>query len=448
MKVLVLGGDGRTHAIASKLLSSPLVTEIVCSPGNGGTAPLIPMVKLDETNVADVGRWAFDEMFDLIVPTGSASLRAGLVDEVLSLQVGVCGPPKRAAEFECSRCRTKEFLVRHNLPTAQGRAFGDLATAEKYLATLPLPVIIKSDVPDEGERTYDDRFAALEGLRDLFQLPGNAARGLVVESFLKGARVAFSVLTDGRTAVPFLPVRLYDRVEEGDVGLCAAGVGAHTSHSQFARQLGDYLLTRLIKPVIAGIERDNLPYWGILGIDCIITAEGPRITALRSSMREGEAQVVFPRLEDDLLPYIQAAITRRLHELPAPRWNSNVTVGIGLIARGYPNNFRYGGSITGLETLDDGILTFHSSTANPMAELPYTLQRDRGLNIGKALGGLLGMRGISSSMVLHTTGGLVMTIVGQGATLAGARGRALINAERVQFESRTFRTDIAAKEFG
>jgi phosphoribosylamine--glycine ligase len=453
MKVLILGDDGRAHALAWKLFNSSLVHELICAPGNGGTAPLVPAADLEIGDAAAIARWAFDEGVDIIVPAGSRALHGGLVDEVVSLHIGVCGPSQRSAALERSRCQAKEFMLRSNLPTAPGRAFTDLATAEKYLATQPLPVMIKADHPDAGEASFDDRYAALEGLRELFNtrtLEG-ANDGVVIESYLEGARVVLSAFTDGRSAVPLLPVRLYDRVEEGDTGSRARGVGAHTSDSTFARRLAEYMHRKFIMPVVAGLARDGLPYWGILGIDCVVTESGPRLVGMRSSMREGEAQVVLPRLEDDLMPWIQAMIAQRLHELPAPVWSPVASVGIGLMARGYPHHFPTGGLVRGVEDLDEGVLAFHSSTENP-GGLRYTPRAGGGSSLS-LLGGLgvslpIFGGGAAGGAATYTTGGLVMTVVAQGATLAGARGRALINAERVMFDGRTFRADIAAKEFG
>ncbi len=453
MKVLLLGDDGRAHALAWKLFNSPLVDELICAPGNGGTAPLVPAAALELVDAAAIARWAFDEGIDIIVPAGSRALHAGLVDEVVALHIGVCGPSRRSAALERSRCQAKEFMLRANLPTAPGRAFTDLATAEKYLATQPLPVMIKADHPEAGEASFDDRYAALEGLRELFNartLEGTND-GVVIERYLSGARVVFSAFTDGRAAVPLLPVRLYDRVEQGDTGAPARGVGAHTSNSTFARRLAEHLHQKFIVPIVAGLVRDGLPYWGILGIDCIITESGPWLVGLRSSMREGEAQVVLPRLEDDLMPWFQAMIAQRLHELPAPAWSPVASVGIGLMARGYPHHFPTGGVIRGVEDLDEGVLAFHSATENP-AGLRYIPRVSGAPSLGRSSGRgpSLPSFGASSAGVgaTHTTGGLVMTVVALGATLAGSRGRALISAERVMFEGRTFRSDIAAKEFG
>jgi phosphoribosylamine---glycine ligase len=453
MKVLLLGDDGRAHALAWKLFNSPLVDELICAPGNGGTAPLVPAAELDLADAAEIARWAFAEGIDIIVPAASRALQAGLVDEVVALHIGVCGPSQRSVALERSRCQAKEFMLQTNLPTPPGRAFTNLATAEKYLATQPLPVMIKADHPDAGEASFDDRYGALEGLRMLFNARTLAGsnNGVVIERALSGARVVFSAFTDGRTAVPLLPVRLYDRVDQGDTGALARGVGAHTSNTTFGRRLAEHLHQKFILPIVAGLAHNGLPYWGILGIDCIITESGPWLVGLRSSMHEGEPQVVLPRLEDDLLPWVQAMIAQRLHELPAPVWSPVASVGIGLMARGYPHHFPTGSVIRGVEDLDEGVLAFHSATENP-AGLRYTPQMAGTPGLGRASARTPSLpifgAGAAGTSATYTTGGLVMTVVAQGATLAGTHGRALINAERVMFEGRTFRSDIAAKEFG
>jgi phosphoribosylamine---glycine ligase len=447
MNVLVLGNDGRAHAIAWKLLNSSRVQSVVCAPGNGGTAPLALHVDLDLESPIGVARWCFDEQFDIVIPAGTTALRAGLADEALSLQIGICGPAQRTVELERSRCRIKEFLLRYQIPTAPGRAFSDLATAEKFLAAQPLPVIIKADSPSGGEQIYQDRYAALAGLRSLFAAPSlEAGQGVVIEAFLPGARVVLSAFCDGKTAVPLLPTRLYDRVGDGETGALAPGVGAHTGASNFARQLSDYMHRRLLARVVEGLAAEGLPCWGIIGVDCIVTADGPRVTGLHFAFREGEAEVVLPRLQDDLAPWLQAMLAQRLHELPPPQWSPTPSVGMGIFAAGYPISFPYGGAIRGLDELDEGVLAFHHATANPAVMMMYTPKRSQA-DLNQTIGRLFGMGGLGVGSGLHSTGGLVMTVVAQGATLAGARGRALINAERIQFEGRSFRSDVAVKEF-
>lgn len=442
MKVLVLGNDGRAHALVWKLFNSPLVSEIICMPGNGGTGQIAPSVDLESDDPATIARWVFDEGVDIIVPASSRPLQQGVVDEVVAFHVGVCGPSQRSTVLAHSRCRAKEFMLQHQLPTAPGRAFTNLATAEKYLAIQPLPLCIKADHPVAGEVIYHERHAALIGLRDLF-----AARplegpndGVVIEQYLQGPRVVLSAFTDGRTAVPLLATRLYDKTEVGDQGAFAPGIGAHTGESRFAYLLRDYLHQKFILPTVEGLAKEDLPYWGILGVDCIVTNNGPRLTGLRCSLREGEAQVVLPRLEDDLLPWIQAMISQRLHDYPLPTWSPMPSVGIGLFAQGYPHHFATGGLIQGLEDLDEGVRVFHNATETP-SSLTYTPRSNRSSS-------LLGMLvGTIPNHTLHVAGGHPLTIVVMATTLVEAHQKALRNAERIVFGGRSFRTDIGAKEF-
>jgi phosphoribosylamine--glycine ligase len=442
MKVLVLGDDGRAHALVWKLFSSPQVSELLCGPGNGGSSILAPQVDLDQTDTATVARWAFDENVDLIIPATGAPLWAGLVDEVVSFHIGVCGPAQRTTRIEQSRCYAKELLLRYDLPTAPGRAFTSLATAEKFLATQKLPVAIKADHPDAGEGVFAERYAAMEGLHQLFaaRSPGGSGEGVVIEACLSGPRISQSAITDGRASLPLLPVRIYDHLREGDEGTFAPGMGACTGTSPYAGKLREFMHGRLIAPLVAALDREGLPLWGFVGIDTIVTSQGPRITALRCALRDGEAQVVLPRFEDDLLPLIQLAIARRLDQAPAPRWRDEVSVGFGLVAQGYPHHFPVGGAINGLTDLDEGVLAFHNQTsnANGLRYTPASGSRSR-------LSSLIMGSGVQRP-ALATTGGHVLTVVASGVTASSARARALVNAERIAFPGRSFREDIGQRE--
>lgn len=435
MKVLILGGDGRAHTLVWKLFNSPLVNQIYCIPGNGGTSQLATAVDLDLADVAGVARWAFDQAIDMIIPAESPLLRQGLVDEAVAFGVNVCGPPQRAALLEYSRCAAKAFMLRHKLPTTPGRPFDSPITAEKFLATQTMPVIIKADNPTLGEAVFEDRYAAIAGMHDFFAMRpihGENA-GVVVEAYVRGPRVVMSAFADGNTVVPLLPVRLYDRLDDNDSGPQAPGVGAHTGNGRYATLLTTFLDQKLLQPIGAGLAHDSLPYWGVLSIDCVIGADGPKLTAIRTAFHESEAQVVLPRFEDDLFPWVQAMLAKRLHELPPPRFTPLASVGLGLVARGHPNYFATGGAITGVEDIEAGVLLFHSAT-----ESTTTSGR----------GGILGFGKDTAAPALRVGGGHPLTVVATAATLAGARGRALLNAERIQFEGRTYRGSIGEREFG
>jgi phosphoribosylamine--glycine ligase len=445
MKLLVLGDDGYAHALTWKLFNSSQATDIVCAPGNGGTSQLVPQLGLDMRRANEIAHWAFKEHIDLVVPASSDALHAGLTNEAVSLQVGVCGPPQQTAQRLHSRCAAKEFLLRHNLPTAHGQAFQSRATAEKYLATQPLPVVLKADHPTLGGGIYHDRYSALSALRGLFEArPIEGTNdGVVIEAGLSGMRVSFSAFTDGYNAVSLLPARIYDRLNDGDEGPHAPGMGACTSTSTYAHKLAEYLHQRLMLPTVAALRHNDLPYWGILGLDCIVTPEGPRIVTLRSDMRDMEAQVVLPRLEDDLLALVQATIARRLDQLPPLRWREEASVGIALVVQGYPNHFPVGSAISGLTELEPGILVFHDQTHNPLG-LEYQPAGHRGPAALTRL--IMGME--RPGTTITTTGGHVLTVVATGATLDEARARALQSATQIDFAGRHFRHDIGVRAFG
>jgi phosphoribosylamine--glycine ligase len=444
LNVLVLGDDGRTHALVWKLFNSPLASEVLCAPGNGGIAQLVPQVDMQSEDVSELAQWAFSEHIDIIVPASSKPLRDGLADELLTLSIGGCGPPRSSARLEQSRCYAKEFLLRHRLPTAPGKTFDNLSMAEKYLAAQTLPVVLKADHPDAGDGIFQDRYTALAALRDFFEARPveGSNEGVVIESFLPGVRVSLSAFTDGQTVRSLLTTRIYDRLKDGDAGPAAPAMGAHTSNSTYAQKLTNYLHHHLLVPLVQSLARDALPYWGILGIDCIVTERGPRITALRCSLRDMEAQVVLPRMEDDLLAIVQALITHRLEEVPPLRWRDEASVGITLVAEGYPHHFPMGSPITGLNDVDEGVMLFHHETENPFG-LKYTPAALR--NSLNPLSNLMMGGRVSTSMT--TSGGHVLTVVALGVTLSGARGRAIINADRIQFAGRFYREDIGQHEF-
>jgi phosphoribosylamine--glycine ligase len=447
MRVLVLGDDGRAHALVWKLFNSPHDIDLLCAPGNGGTGLLAPLVgNLDVRNAAEVGRWAFDEGVDLIVPASGAPLRAGVVDEVVSFQIGVCGPSQRSTVLETSRCRAKEFMLRYELPTVPGRAFDNLATAEKYLAAHSLPVAVWADSPEVGGAVFADRYQALAALRTLFATrPLDSANdGVVIEEHVPGFPVSLSCFTDGTTAVPLLPVRTYETLGPGDEGPPAPGMGAFTDVSLYSERLTSYLHRRLLAPLVAGLAREGLPFWGILGIDCTVGQDGPRLTSIRCALRDLEAQVLLPRLEDDLLPLIQLAITRRLHDLPPLRWKPQASLGIGAVAQGYPNHFGVGMRIEGFAKLEPGVLVFHSHTDNSDAR-PY--EQEPLAQRGGGLVGLLSRAQLRSPGSITSTDGHVLTLVALGSTLAEARATAYRNAEHLEFAGRFYRPDIGARSF-
>ncbi len=432
MKILVLGSDGRAHALVWKLFASP-AAEVLVAPGNGGACQIAPQVDIEPLQPAQIAQWAFSEGVDLIVPASSEFLWAGLVDEVVSMHIGVCGAPQRSTQIEWSRCYAKELLLRYRVPTPTGRCFTSMTMAEKYLAAQPLPVALRGDHPAAGEGVYYDRYTALEALRALFvsRPVEGSSHGVVIEEHIEGPLVSFSAITDGSHLIPFLPARIYERMGPAPDSPPAPGMGAITGNSSYAQRLTSYLERHIMQPLVAAIAREQLPYWGIIGVDCIIGAQGPRVIGLRCSLRDMEAQAVLPRMIDDLEPYLEAAIARSLHRLPPLRWREEASVALALVTQGYPHHYPLNAAVDGISDVEEGVFVFHDQTEAPFGLRYDPAQRDRLFGTG---GGL------------YLTGGHVVTVVALSATLAGARGRAIINAERIRFPGRTYREDVGASE--
>ncbi|HEY1013859.1 MAG TPA: phosphoribosylglycinamide synthetase C domain-containing protein [Herpetosiphonaceae bacterium] len=459
MKALILGANGPAHALVWKLFNSDRLDHIVSSPGNGGAGILAPIVAAKETVAATV-QWAYEESFRLIVPATPEPLQEGLVEEATSMRIAAWGPPKQSALLTKSRLWAKEFLNRYQLPTAPGKAFGDFATAERYLASQSLPVLLWGDYPSEFDGAYMDRAAVMKALAGIFALPPRPDhfRGVVIEAPVVGPSVSCSCITDGATALPLLPVRIYERLEDGDRGWAAPGMGGHTSPSPLLAKIGDYIQRQILQPLLAALQRENLPWWGVLGVDCVIASDGPKVTQIRCTLGDPEAQVLLPRLEDDLFSLIVATNNRNLQSLPPLRWKPGASVGVGLVAQGYPHNFPTGLALNGVSDLEAGVLAFQSETTNPFS-MNYVPDSHEllGGGYGGGYGGSL-ITGfadsLSSAMLvresgptrLTTHGGKPVLVVAQGQTLAEARQRAYANLERLTLRPSFHRTDIGAQD--
>ncbi len=448
MDLLVLGSDGRTHALLWKLFNDPAVQRVVCTPGNGGTQQIVPSLpELDITVPDDLIRWTMTEHYDLIVPAEPAPLYHGLANDAAEVRLLVVGAPIPPALLGGSICDSREFLLRHNLPTPAGRAFRQLERAERFLAAQPLPVMLRADQPDTEPRSYTDRYEALQGLRDLFAADplDETHHGVVIEAYHPGILVAFSAITDGTTALPLLPARIYNYRDATAQAAYAPGMGAHTGTSAYYQKLAQYLHQRLLLPTLAALAREQQPWVGILGLDCLITKQAPLIIGLRCTLRDMEAQVVLPRLKGSLLTLFQAAVTGRLASLPPIEWHDEATVGLALVSDGYPHYAPIGSPISGLDLLDEDVLVFHDQTRIPSG-LTYHSNERYGIQLVNDMIANLVRVGKRPNQGLVVDGGHVLTLVARGATLQGARGRALLNAERISFSGRTVRSDVGARE--
>lgn len=452
MKILVLGASGAAHALVWKLFNSGRIESIAAMPGNGGTGLLAPNVPARESIKATV-EWANQENFRIIIPADGSFLNAGLVEEAAQWKIAVWGAPKRSVLLEQSVLWAKEFLNRYKIPTATGRAFGDLVTAERYLASQTLPVMLSGDEPSEFDGGYSDRAEAMTALEGIFSLPlpEGRFRGVVIETPALGPTVAYSCLTDGQTLLPLQAVRTYDRLENGDAGWAAVGMGAHSGASPLLDKIGEFIHVQIMQPLLAALQREKLAWWGVLGVDCAITAEGPKVLRIRSTLSDSEAHVLLPRLTDDLLGLIAACNNRSLHTLPSLRWQQQSAVGVTIVASGYPHSFPTGIGVRGMGDLDAGMLAFHNETINPnsmeyvSSEFQMPEKRRFMSGLGTAFSEAMLVRPTGPN-ILTSQGGRILTLVGQANSREQAREQAYANVAKLTIPSSYYRTDIGASE--
>ena len=462
MRVLVLGGSGAAHALTWKLFESNRIQQLAAMPGNAGIGLIAPIASEQHT-LQELASWAADEAFNMVVPSDGTMLGAGLTDEATGQGVAVSGPPQRSAFFEVSRLWTREFINRHQLLATPGRAFTDRQLAERYLAAQTLPVNLYADIPSEFDGAYTDRGQAMTAIAEMFSLPPqpNALRGVVIETPAVGPTVALSCFTDGKEWQRLLPVRMYDRLEDGDRGWAAAGMGAHTSDQGLLTRVGDIIEVRILEPLINAIQREQLPWWGVLGVDCAITADGPKLLRIRTTLSDPEAQVILPRLDEDLVTIFAACHNQAMDQLAVFRWKHQASVGVTLVQNGYPHQSAISTPLSGLEQLHD-VLIFHHHTNGPnsMEYVSYQFDETEAKRMASRIKlgtsvidfgfgdatdtGAMGLRPQPGSIV--GTQARLITVVGLGDSLQAAREKVYQNLQNIQTRFGYHRTDIGLRE--
>jgi phosphoribosylamine--glycine ligase len=417
VRVLIVGSGAREHAIAWKLARSTGVDELFAAPGNPGIAAVANCVPIPADATVELAEFASSLHIDLTVVGPELPLVLGITDEFARRGLTIVGPSRAAAEVEGSKVFTKEFCLRHGIPTAAAATVRDAAEAAAAARRFGLPVVLKADGLAAGKgvlvcRTKDDLDLALVRMFEERAF-GAAAERVLVEQFLDGEEVSFIVLTDGSTVLPLATARDYKRLSDGDLGPNTGGLGA-LSPSPLPTGVGAAILREIVYPTVAGLAAEGRPYCGALYAGVMVTPEGPKLLEYNCRFGDPETQAIVPRLEDDLLPLLRAAAKGGLGALRA-NWRHEVAVCVVLAADGYPDKPRRGDTIGGLaEALaTPGVLVFQAGTA---------LEENR----------------------LVTAGGRVLSVVGRGVTWQEARTNAYTAAARLQFAGAVYRHDIGA----
>ncbi|MDR1376313.1 MAG: phosphoribosylamine--glycine ligase [Synergistaceae bacterium] len=431
MKVLLIGSGGREHALAWKLAQSPRLTMLYAAPGNPGMEGAAPkstqskkvqLVPLQATDVAGIAAFAEGEGIDLVVVGPEAPLALGLADRLREKSIPCFGPGAKGALLESSKKFAKDFMTRHGIPTAAYRAFASKDDAGRYLRSLPRgPVVVKADGLAQGKgvvvaENLEEAAAALNAMME--GRFGDAGREVVVEERMTGEEVSLLTFTDGKTILPMLPVQDHKRAGEGDTGPNTGGMGTYAPVSVFTPEVAEAVDAKIVHPLQNALRQEPLDYRGCLYIGLMLTPEGPKVVEFNARFGDPETQVLMPLLETDLLDVLCACAKGDL-EGRTLKWRDEKAVCVVLASSGYPGDYRTGYSIRESVTSEDlaqNSWIFHAGTArNAQGELV-------------------------------TAGGRVLGVTARGRTLEDALARAYARVERVEFEGRVFRRDIAYRE--
>jgi phosphoribosylamine--glycine ligase len=419
MNILLVGSGGREHALAWKIAQSPLLTRLVCAPGNPGMAKLAETREVAPTDVAGQVALAREIGADLVVIGPDAAVEAGLADALAEAGIACFGPTRAAGQLEWSKAFAKAFADRHGLPIGRYGVFDQAAPAKAFLDGFTAPYVVKADglAAGKGVAVAPDRGAAEAAIDDaLGGRFGAAGARVVIEEYLEGEIASLFALCDGQASLLFGGAQDAKRAFDGDRGPNTGGMGTYAPAPVLSEVVVEAARTRLIEPAFAGIAAEGAPYRGVLFCEMMVTAEGPKLIEFNVRFGDPECQVMMLRLESDLVPYLTASATGRLAELPPPKWRDDAAVCVVLASKGYPDAPQAGSVIAGAEAdFGHDVVVFHAGTK----------RREDGS--------------------LVAAGGRVLNVCAVGATLAEARERAYAAVARIDWPGGFHRTDIGSR---
>ncbi|MEZ4531618.1 MAG: phosphoribosylamine--glycine ligase [Thermomicrobiales bacterium] len=420
MKILVVGGGSREHALCWKLAQSPLVSELLCTPGNPGTNDVARNLPFAADDVRDIVDAVQELEIDLVVVGPEAPLSLGLADEIGRIGIPCFGPTRAAAQIETSKRWAKTIMAAAGVPTGRSVAVSDLDTALSELTPFGLPVVIKADglAAGKGVVVAQTREAAENALRSflLDRSLGEAGACCLIEEYLAGTELSVFALCDGVTTRLFSNACDYKRVGDNDTGPNTGGMGAYSPAPFATSELLDEIMTTIIEPTTAAMRAAGAPMIGVIYAGLMVTADGPKVIEFNCRFGDPETQVMLPLLRNDLADLLYRAATGELHTVESIDRSNGAAVGVVLAAGGYPGAYETGQRIEGLEERVDRTVVFQAGTRQD------------------AHGDIV------------TAGGRVLTVVGTGVDLAEARERAYDRVETISFEGMHFRSDIATRE--
>lgn len=414
MKVMIVGSGGREHSIAWKVCQSPRLSRLFIAPGNAGTALLGENVPLGTENIPGLVDFARSAKVDLVIVGPEAALAAGLVDELNKVSIRAFGPTRVAAEIETSKVFAKNFMRRHDIPTARFASFSVYEEASNYLHQVDFPIVVKAAGLASGKGVFlpDTAAEAQEILRDLIigRTLDEAGAEVIIEERLIGDEVSLLAFCDGNILFPMPPAQDHKRLLELDRGPNTGGMGAYAPAPVCSPDLVENILQQVLQPAVDGMRNEGRPYSGVLYAGLMLTNAGIKVLEFNCRFGDPETQVILPLLESDLLDLAEACIDGRLVHNP-PTWKQEAAVTIVLASPGYPGKYPVGKPIHGLEAAQNSALIFHAGT-----------------------------RRAGDQVV--TAGGRVLNVTGIGDTLEQALTKAYQGVREINFDGMQYRTDI------
>lgn len=416
MKILVVGGGGREHAIIWKLRQNNSISEIHCAPGNGGISDIAICVPIGATDIDALVEYSKQEQFDLVIVAPDDPLYMGLVDKLETEGIRAFGPNSKAAEIEGSKVFAKQLMKKYCIPTAAYEIFDDYDKALNYIESCKLPTVIKADGLALGKGVIICN--TVKEAKDALQLImvdkkfGEAGSRVVIEEFIEGPEVSVLSFCDGDTILPMASAQDHKRAFDEDRGPNTGGMGTFSPSPKYTAEIKEQVEETIIRPTVKALKSEGRPFKGIIFFGLMLTKDGPKLLEYNARFGDPEAQVVLPRLKNDLLDIINACIDGTLCNINL-EWEGKSAVCVVMASGGYPGSYKKGIAIKGLSNVENSIV-FHAGTAK-------------------------------KDQKYFTSGGRVLGITALGEDINEARKTAYSNIKRVDFDGAQYRTDIGIK---
>lgn len=419
MRVLVVGGGGREHALVWKIALSPRVSKVYCAPGNAGISKQAEIVAIKPNEIDALLQFALKEKVDLTVVGPEDPLTRGIVDRFESAGLAIFGPSRRAAEIEGSKAFAKALMEKYQIPTGAYSVFEDPEEARVYVRQRGAPIVVKADGLAAGKgvvicKTFEEAIHWIDRIM-VERIFGDAGKRVVIEEHLTGEEASFIALTDGQTILPLASSQDHKAVFDGDEGPNTGGMGAYSPAPVVTEEVDRKIMETILQPLIKGMEKEGRPYRGVVYAGLMISGGQPKVLEFNARLGDPETQPIFMRLQSDIVPVFEACIGGGLSRFRL-EWDPRPSVCVVMASKGYPGDYEKGKVIKGLDEVAPmaDVFVFHAGTA---------------LQGGEVV----------------TNGGRVLAVTGLGENIRDAIERTYQAVRKISWEGVHYRTDIAQK---